>query len=121
MQLVGCFGGSAKMGLCIMDFFCWGLLIEGAFILLPQTLQASMGYKPGEGLGKTGSGMSTPVSESLQKGRRGLGYMLEGLEREDVHWEMEDVSRRIVSFFLCLFLITVRSTASVPPSAALDL
>lgn len=86
-----------------------------------QRIMASMGYKPGEGLGKTGSGMSTPVSESLQKGRRGLGYMLEGLEREDVHWEMEDVSRRIVSFFLCLYLITVWSTASVPPSAALDL
>lgn len=56
-----------------------------------QRIMASMGYKPGEGLGKTGSGMSTPVSESLQKGRRGLGYMLEGLEREDVHWEMEDI------------------------------
>ena len=59
-----------------------------------------MGYKPGEGLGKTGSGMSTPVMESLQKGRRGLGYMLEGLEREDVNWETEEVSKRSV-LFLC--------------------
>ena len=31
MQLVGCFGGSAKKELCIMDFFCWGLLMYGAF------------------------------------------------------------------------------------------
>ena len=51
-----------------------------------------MGYKPGEGLGKAGTGRVVPVEESLHKGRRGLGYALEGLEREDVHWETEEVS-----------------------------
>ena len=47
MQLVGCFGGSAKMGLCIMDFFCWGLL--------PQRTSSSVCY---EVLTITGYGQS---------------------------------------------------------------
>ena len=50
-----------------------------------------MGYKPGQGLGKEGSGITAPIMESLQKGRRGLGYNLEGLEKEDVQWEEEEV------------------------------
>ena len=51
-----------------------------------------MGYKAGEGLGKTSSGRAEPVEESIHKGRRGLGYILEGLEKEDVKWEQEEVS-----------------------------
>ncbi len=50
-----------------------------------------MGYKPGEGLGLSGSGIVDPISEDVNKGRRGLGYMLEGLEREEVDWELEEV------------------------------
>lgn len=51
-----------------------------------------MGYKPGRGLGKLGTGIAEPIEESVHKGRRGLGYMLEGLEKEDVNWELEEVS-----------------------------
>lgn len=51
-----------------------------------------MGYKPGGGLGKSGTGIAEPIEESVHKGRRGLGYMLEGLEKEDVNWELEEVS-----------------------------
>ena len=47
-----------------------------------------MGYKPGGGLGKSGTGIAEPIEESVHKGRRGLGYMLEGLEKEDVNWEL---------------------------------
>ena len=50
-----------------------------------------MGYKPGFGLGKTHTGITAPIEESLQKGRRGLGLSLDGLEKEDVKWEQEEV------------------------------
>ena len=50
-----------------------------------------MGYHSGEGLGKSQQGIKAPITESLHKGRRGLGYALEGLEREDVKWEEEEV------------------------------
>lgn len=54
--------------------------------------QASMGYQPGKGLGKSGMGIAEPIEESIHKGRRGLGYILEGLEKEEVQWELEEVS-----------------------------
>ena len=50
-----------------------------------------MGYMPGEGLGKEKTGITKPVEESTHKGRRGFGYLLEGLEREEVLWEEEEV------------------------------
>ena len=52
-----------------------------------------MGYQAGKGLGKFGTGITQPVEESIQKGRRGLGYMLEGLEKEEVQWELEEVGQ----------------------------
>ena len=52
-----------------------------------------MGYQVGKGLGKFGTGITQPVEESIQKGRRGLGYMLEGLEKEEVQWEQEEVGQ----------------------------
>ena len=58
-------------------------------------LQSAMGYMPGRGLGKLGTGIAQPIEESMHKGRRGLGYLLDGLEREDVKWELEEVSTRI--------------------------
>ncbi len=51
-----------------------------------------MGYVPGQGIGKHGTGILNPIDESTHKGRRGLGYYLDGLEKEDVQWELEEVS-----------------------------
>lgn len=58
-----------------------------------------MGYTPGKGLGRNSTGIVEPVEESLHKGRRGFGYSLDGLEKEDVEWDLEEVH---VDFFLFL-------------------
>ena len=47
-----------------------------------------MGYKPGQGLGRDSSGIIAPIKESLQTG---LGFNRDGLEKEDVKWEEEEV------------------------------
>ena len=53
-----------------------------------------MGYVPGKGLGKTESGISEPIQQSMRKGRRGLGHMIAKLKQEDVQWELEEVRER---------------------------
>ena len=50
-------------------------------------LMSNMGYKAGKGLGKAGQGIVEPVSASTQRGRRGLGLILKGLEDEKVSWD----------------------------------
>ena len=55
------------------------------------SLQAKMGYKEGTGLGKHEQGRVNIVEASLQRGRRGLGLNLKGLEPSmDVEWREED-------------------------------
>ena len=52
--------------------------------------QEKMGYKAGKGLGKHQQGMAEPIEASQQRGRRGLGLRLVGLEAsEDVEWSEE--------------------------------
>ena len=50
-----------------------------------------MGYVPGKGIGKFGTGIAEPIKEAANKGRLGLGYFLKGLETENVQWELEEV------------------------------
>ena len=73
----------------------WYIIVMSSFfqVLFVDLIhpQASMGYIPGKGIGKDGTGIAEPISESANKGRRGLGYILEGLEKEDVKWEFEEV------------------------------
>ena len=71
------------------------LYVVHTIIVSGVILQSAMGYMPGRGLGKLGTGIAQPIEESMHKGRRGLGYLLDGLEREDVKWELEEVSTRI--------------------------
>ena len=58
-----------------------------------QKMMAKMGYQSGKGLGKSGQGRVEPVEASNQRGRRGLGHILKGLEDEKVEW---DASEEIV-------------------------
>jgi cap1 methyltransferase len=66
--------------------------IKGTYSEFSMKMMASMGYIPGQGLGRENTGIVDPIQESLHKGRQGLGFNLEGLEREDVQWELEEVS-----------------------------
>lgn len=68
-------------------------------------MQGKMGFQAGEGLGKFGQGRSTIVKASTQRGRRGLGFEIEGLEAEDVEWvETEKEVRETVSLCICFFV-----------------
>ena len=47
-----------------------------------------MGHKEGSGLGKHGQGRTQIVEASQQRGRRGLGMVVSGLEpTEDIDWD----------------------------------
>lgn len=57
------------------------------FNSVSQKLMAKMGFREGEGLGKYGQGRKEIVETSNQKGRRGLGLILKGFEKDlNVDW-----------------------------------
>jgi len=56
-----------------------------------QRMMARMGYTKGKGLGKDETGRVNPVEASNQRGRRGLGLKLGGLEaKSDATWDEDD-------------------------------
>ena len=52
-----------------------------------------MGYRIGEGLGSRGSGITAPIEQSSQIGRRGLGFGPLSAESKEIKWEEEEVRR----------------------------
>ncbi|KAH6925598.1 hypothetical protein HPB50_007979 [Hyalomma asiaticum] len=72
----------------------------GNYSNISQKLMASMGYKAGAGLGKDNQGIRDIIPTSKQRGRRGLGLSMEGLEPSaDVTWDFDkeevDVKERL--------------------------
>lgn len=57
-----------------------------------------MGYEQGQGLGKYQQGMVAPVEASNQRGRRGFGFTIQGLEPRNLEWD----ASQDVSFLFCL-------------------
>lgn len=63
----------------------------GHYSSAAERMMAKMGYKSGSGLGKAGQGRVEPVGLSKQRGRRGLGLILKGLETDDtIEWNEEN-------------------------------
>ncbi len=54
-----------------------------------------MGFKEGTGLGKHHQGRVQPIEVSQQRGRRGLGMQIKGLEAEEVEWDSSKEVRLI--------------------------
>lgn len=60
---------------------------SGTTDLRVQRMMAKMGYKSGTGLGKAGQGRIEPVELSTQRGRRGLGLRIPGLDAASEQWD----------------------------------
>ncbi|KAK8774512.1 hypothetical protein V5799_010954 [Amblyomma americanum] len=68
-----------------------GISMGGHYSNVSKKLMASMGYKAGTGLGKDNQGIRDIIPTSKQRGRRGLGLSMEGLEPStDITWDFEE-------------------------------
>lgn len=60
---------------------------DGIYNGVAKNLMEKMGYKAGEGLGKHGQGRTQIIEASKQRGRRGLGLKIKGLEPTNNEWQ----------------------------------
>jgi len=67
----------------------------GRYSSKAERMMSMMGHKSGMGLGKAQQGRVEPVGVSQQRGRRGLGHIIEGLESDEMlEWPEEEVKVR---------------------------
>lgn len=59
-----------------------------------------MGFEPGRGLGRYGQGRADIIEASQQRGRRGLGFRVEGFDDKDFTWEEEE---EVFNILLCSY------------------
>ncbi|KAK2554252.1 Cap-specific mRNA (nucleoside-2'-O-)-methyltransferase 1 [Acropora cervicornis] len=63
---------------------------ESTYSNFAQRQMESMGFEQGRGLGRHGQGRADIIEASQQRGRRGLGFKVEGFDDKDFTWEEED-------------------------------
>eukprot|EP00090_Calanus_glacialis_P017517 TRINITY_DN27259_c0_g1_i1.p1 TRINITY_DN27259_c0_g1~~TRINITY_DN27259_c0_g1_i1.p1 ORF type:complete len:923 (-),score=365.91 TRINITY_DN27259_c0_g1_i1:140-2908(-) len=83
--------GAAMFGAKKSEPQAANLARPGNYSSAAERMMAKMGYQSGAGLGKAAQGRVEPVGISSQKGRRGLGLVLKGLETDQtIEWNSDD-------------------------------
>ena len=69
-----------------------------------------MGFEQGRGLGRYGQGRADIIEASQQRGRRGLGFRVEGFDDRDFTWEEEEEVCRVMLWLKILFFFSLKNS-----------